>query len=86
MNTNFNGLKMRMISEPQKLSCSENVPRPNFQPRKSSCEVCNKTYWPWNWNKMMPGGIKVPGFSKVSIQIGYILLKHSVQFRTDLIY
>ena len=35
---------------------------------------------------MMPVGIKVPGFSKLSNQIGYILLKHSVQFETYLIY
>ena len=46
--------------------------------QKSPCEVLNKTYTVWDSYKITHCDIKAPGFSKLSIQIGYIFLKHPV--------
>ena len=45
---------------------------------KSSCEVPNKTYGFRDSYEIIHSDINALGFSKLSIKIGYILLKHPV--------
>ena len=74
MHTNFHGLKMHLISEPKKSSCCNSASKQ----RRSLCEISNKTYRLWNLYEITPSDTKALGFSTLSIQIGYILLKHPV--------
>ena len=78
MQTNFNGLKMHIFSEPenqvaQKICCNS-----VSKQEKSLFEVSNKTYMFWNSYKIIHRDIEALSFSKLSIKIGYILLEHPV--------
>ena len=66
MYTNFNGLKMHIISESEKSSCSENLQQ------KSSCEVSNKTHRLWDLYEITHSEIKALVFSRLSIQLGVV--------------
>ena len=79
MHTNFDNLKMHVLflslknQVAQKLYCNS-----ASKQRKPSCEVPNKTYIVCDSYKITYCDIKAPGFSKLSIQIAYIFLKHPV--------
>ena len=80
MHRNFNGLKMQIIFEPEKSNCLEkNCCNSASKKPKSSCKVSKKTYRSWKLYELIISDTIALSFSKFSIKIGYILLKHPVQ-------
>ena len=78
MHQNFDDLKQHTIfilkSEvAQKNSCISTSKQP-----RSSCEVAHKTYRFRDMYEIIDSDIEVLGFLNLSIQIGYMMLKHPV--------